>query len=112
MDDKLKHKMGFTSPATIRRILLKLLKPEHPLIHDITVMHFHDKGQHGYEVAIYYSTYRILASLNRQELLEQTETICKSMLSWPDEFMYSVTLKEPNEGYEPQQFELCGIYNL
>jgi hypothetical protein len=112
MDDKLKHKMGFTSPATIRRMLLKLLKPEHPLIHDITVMHFHDKRQHGYEVAIYYSTYRILASLNRQELLEETETICKSMLSWPDEFMYSVTLKEPNEGYEPQQFELCGIYNL
>ena len=99
--------MNFTSPATIRRILLKLLKPEHPLIYDITVMHFHDKGQHGYEVAIYYPTYIILASLNRQSLIEETETICKSMLSKPDEFMYSVTLKEPSEGYEPQQFELC-----
>lgn len=99
--------MSFTSPSNIRRILLKLLKPEHPLIYDITVMHFHDKGQHGYEVAIYYSTYRILASLNRQELIDEAETICKSMLSQPDEFMYSVTLKEPCEGYEPQQFELC-----
>lgn len=107
MNDKLKPKMGFTSPTTIRRVLLKLLKPEHPLIHDITVTHFHDKGQHGYEVYIYYSTYRILASLNRQSLIDETETICKSILSWPDEFMYSVTLKEPNEGYKPQQFELC-----
>lgn len=99
--------MSFTSPSNIRRILLKLLKPEHDLMTDITVQHFHDKGQHGYEVAIYYSTFRILASLNRQSLIDEAETICKSMLSTPDEFMYSVTLKEPNEGYEPQQFELC-----
>lgn len=99
--------MSFTSPATIRRILLKLLKPEHPLIYDITVLHFHDKGQHGYEVAIYYPEYRILASLNRWLLIDKSDTICKSMLSKPDEFMYSVTLKDPCEGYEPQQFELC-----
>lgn len=99
--------MSFTSPSNIRRILLKLLKPEHDLMTDITVQHFHDKGQHGYEVAIYYSTFRILASLNRQSLIDEAETICKSMLSTPDEFMYSVTLKEPCEGYEPQQFELC-----
>lgn len=96
--------MSFTSPSNIRRILLKLLKPEHDLMTDITVQHFHDKGQHGYEVIIYYSTYRILASLNRQELLDEVRTICLSMLSTPDEFIYYVIIKDPNEEYKPQQF--------